>query len=113
MSLAARMATTLIEVRFDVRSVRKKVALMIEVHFYHQSIQAVVLPTIIFGRLCTTSPDLLQSGVLLPINIGLGGPDGTRKTSEDVEQGSSGCRPGLPCQDPLAHQEQGHLPPIG
>src|SRR3984885_5793925 len=83
---------------------------MIELLFYHQSIQAVGLPTIIFGRLCTTSPDLLQSSVLPPINNGLGGPDGTRKTSEDVDQGASGCRPGLPCQNALAHQEQGHLP---
>src|SRR6202050_5085908 len=30
---------------------------------------------------------------LPPINSGLGGPNGARKTSEDVEQGSDGCRP--------------------
>jgi hypothetical protein len=59
--------------------------LMIELLFYHQSIQAVGFPTIIFGRLCTTSPDLLKSCVLPPTNNGLGGPDGFRKTSEDVE----------------------------
>jgi hypothetical protein len=58
---------------------------MIELLFYHQSIQAVGLPTSIFDRLCTTSPDLLQSSVLPPINNGLGGPDGVRKTSEDVD----------------------------
>jgi hypothetical protein len=31
--------------------------LITEVHFYHQSIQAFAPPTIIFDRLCTTSPD--------------------------------------------------------
>src|ERR1700722_19843160 len=87
--------------------------LVIQLLFHYQSIQVVGLPTIIFGRLCTTSPDLLQSCVLPPINNGLGGPDGTRETSEDADEGAGRGGPWLPCQDPLAHQEQAHLTPVG
>src|SRR3979411_657439 len=60
---------------------------MIEVHLYHQSVQAIGPPTNIFDRLCTTTPDWLQSSVLQPVNNGLGGSDVVREASEDVEQG--------------------------